>query len=75
MATFFKISAIFKTDQVFFNFRNIFLVVFYTFPLMSSKFVYTYISLRLQQNFLKNKKQYLKSAYILLIITKIFPQF
>ncbi len=27
--------------------------------------------LRLQQNFLKNKKQYLKSACILLIITKI----
>ncbi len=71
MATFFEISALFKTDQFFLNFRNIFLVVFYTFPFISSKFLYTSIFLRLQQNFLKNKKQYLKSARILLIITKI----
>ncbi len=64
---------------VFFNFCNIFLVVFLTFPLISSKFLYTFIFLRLHQNFLENKKLYLKSAPILLIITKIswnpFSQF
>ncbi len=72
MATFFEISTIFKTYQFFKKFSEYFLGNFENISFTSSKFLYTFIFLRLKQNFLKNKKLYLKFGRILLIIPKIF---